>query len=192
MIPTGVYRRGYYSRKYASMAVYPWAEHEARERADWIVENGKTYSDIARHFGILWWVPGVLHCMEGEYDFDLHLANGDSLDDDTIHVPKGIMAKHRPELLPPFEFKDAAIAAIEEYASGWGMPSISTAASAMQFFEQWNGLGEWKINPNPGIPYLFSGTDQYEKGKFKSDGHWDADFVSQQVGAAVIMKALGI
>jgi len=39
-------------------------------------------------------------------------------------------------------------------------------------------------------PYLWGFTDKYMKGKFVADGKFDANAVSQQCGAAAILKAL--
>jgi lysozyme family protein len=39
-------------------------------------------------------------------------------------------------------------------------------------------------------PYLWSFSNLYTKGKFVADGHFDANAVSAQCGAAVMLKAL--
>jgi hypothetical protein len=48
---------------------------------------------------------------------------------------------------------------------------------------------------NKGLPspYIWSGTDQYEKGKYTSDGKYDpAEAVDEQLGCAGILKFMGV
>ncbi|WP_339376309.1 hypothetical protein [Calothrix sp. NIES-2098] len=39
-------------------------------------------------------------------------------------------------------------------------------------------------------PDLWLGTNLYTKGKYKSDGKWDADAVSAQIGVVALLKIL--
>ena len=39
-------------------------------------------------------------------------------------------------------------------------------------------------------PYLWSFTNHYDKGKFVADGKYDAEAISKQVGAAILLKEL--
>jgi lysozyme family protein len=39
-------------------------------------------------------------------------------------------------------------------------------------------------------PYLWSFSNNYEKGKFVADGHYDPEAVSKQCGAALMLKAI--
>jgi lysozyme family protein len=189
--PTSV-RLAYYLEKYQAMQINGPISVPATVLANKIAINSGLYGQISTVFNIPWWVVGILHSMESSCDFDTHLANGDPLSADTVDVPAHIMAQFAPTLSPPFKFVDAAIAALKEYKdpSGWGSLVITDVPSALKFFDQWNGLGEWEMTATPGLPYLFSGSDQYTCGKFQSDGVWNASEVSSQIGAAVIMKAM--
>ena len=55
-------------------------------------------------------------------------------------------------------------------------------------FEKYNGFGY----RSHGIasPYLWSYSNQYTKGKYVRDGKWDANAVSLQCGAALLVKEL--
>jgi lysozyme family protein len=55
-------------------------------------------------------------------------------------------------------------------------------------WETYNGFGyHWR---NTKTPYLWSFSNHYVKGKYVSDGRWDPNYVSQQCGAAITLKAL--
>ena len=56
--------------------------------------------------------------------------------------------------------------------------------------ERYNGFGYRQNYPDVLTPYLWSGTNHYTKGKFISDGKWDANAVSKQIGAAALLKIL--
>lgn len=190
-IPSAVTRMAYYRKAYAGAEVEPWAVDEATQIVAKIndYKAQAIYARIAQNFQIKWWqVIGVLHYMECNFDFTKHLANGDPISADTIHRPEGIMAP----AMPPYSFEECAYAALRSFKQGWGTLSILDLPSAFLFFDQWNGLGEWKLTETPGLPYLFSGTTFYKQGKYRTDGVWDPELVSKQVGVAAICRALGI
>jgi lysozyme family protein len=60
----------------------------------------------------------------------------------------------------------------------------------LYLLERFNGKGY--INRNMPSPYLWSGTNQYVKGKYIADGVFSADAVSKQVGCATLMKYLKV
>jgi lysozyme family protein len=55
-------------------------------------------------------------------------------------------------------------------------------------FEAYNGFGYRGRGIN--TPYLWSFSNQYTKGKYVADGRYDANAVSKQCGAAVLVKEL--
>jgi len=57
----------------------------------------------------------------------------------------------------------------------------------LHLLESFNGFGyrPFKVP----TPYLWSFSNLYEKGKYVRDGEYDPNAVSQQCGAAVILKA---
>ena len=54
--------------------------------------------------------------------------------------------------------------------------------------EEYNGLG-YASRGKPS-PYIWSGTDQYQAGKYVRDGVYDPDAVDSQLGCAGLLKAM--
>ena len=87
---------------------------------------------------------------------------------------------------PPFTWEESALFTLR--AQGLGANSVTDVPSALDAAERYNGLGyRHKGLPSP---YLWSGTNQYEKGKFVSDGVYDPEAVSDQPGVAALMLGL--
>ena len=66
---------------------------------------------------------------------------------------------------------------------GGGSPGAALVA-----FENYNGTG-YRSRKVPS-PYLWSFGNHYPRGKFSSDGRYDPNLVSQQVGAATLIHHL--
>lgn len=124
----------------------------------------------------------ITHSMECSSNFNKHLHNGDPLTARTTHVPAG-----RPITgEPPFTWDESAIDALQllgyDKITDWSIPNM------LYLFEKYNGFGYQKRGINS--PYLFSWSDLYDKGKYGADGKFDPNLVSQQCGAAVLLKLL--
>jgi hypothetical protein len=120
--------------------------------------------------------------MECSCSFNKHLHNGDPLAGRTVRVPRGYPKKGNP----PFSFFDSAVDALNvEGFTQWPDWSIS---GMLYCFERYNGFGYRKKNINS--PYLWSGSNQYSKGKYVKDGVYDPQAVSSQIGTAVILRRL--
>jgi lysozyme family protein len=129
-----------------------------------------------------WWFIAVAHYRESNADFKTYLGNGQSLDKKTTIVPKG---------RGPFETWEAgaydALVNCPPYAANnkdW------TIGGALAMLEAYNGPGY--ANKGLPSPYIWSGTDQYEKGKYTSDGKYNAEAVDEQLGCAGILKFMGV
>jgi lysozyme family protein len=59
---------------------------------------------------------------------------------------------------------------------------------ALTLLEEYNGLG-YAARGLPS-PYVWAATDQYVKGKYVADGHFDPDVVDQQLGCAALLLEL--
>lgn len=129
-----------------------------------------------------WWVVAVIHCLEEGLSFKGHLHNGDPLTARTVNEPKGLPKNGSP----PFKWEDSAVDALRydhlDKEADWSI------GHALNTIERYNGMG-YRLR---GVlsPYLWSYTDQYQKGKFDSDGHYDPDLVSQEPGVAALLKEL--
>jgi len=145
------------------------------------IEAGKSrYEIVSKATGIPWYVIGIIHALECSLSFKQHLHNGDPLTARTVQVPAG-----RPKVgNPPFDWEYSAIDALKyDGLDTWKDWSVE---GTLYKFETFNGTGY----RNKGInsPYLWSGSQHYTKGKYGSDGKYDPNLVSKQVGAAVLLK----
>lgn len=132
--------------------------------------------------GIPWFFIGIIHSLESNFDFSTHLHNGDPLSGRTVHVPEG-----RPQAgKPPFSWGASAKDALR--MKGLDQQADWSIARMLYRWEAYNGFG---YRPH-GIPsaYLWSFSNHYTKGRFVSDHAFDPDSISQQCGAAVMLKAL--
>jgi lysozyme family protein len=176
----------------ASYEDYFWS---ANIRPEWVpqldttlehIVNGRAKLEhVAQAVHTPWYIIGVFWMQETGGDFSRHLHNGDPLTARTTHVPAG-----RPQNWPPPPGVDAweysAIDALGLYKLN-GLEGLSTG-EVLERLEQANGLGYRRR----GIisPYLWSGTDIYEKGKFVVDATFDSNAVSRQAGVAAVLRRL--
>lgn len=145
-------------------------------------QNVAYFKDAETRTGVPWFVVAVIKEREAGSDptFLKNIAQGDPWNKPSIHVPKG---------RGPFaSWIDAAIDALSRcapYASSW---KDWTPGGAMTLLEQYNGLGYF----NKGLPspYVWSGTDQYARGKYIADGVFSAGTVDVQLGCAGILLAM--
>ena len=155
----------------------------ANQIVDALVANKARYKKVGDPLDIPWWFVAVIHELESGRNFKTHLHNGDPLTRKTVHVPA-----NRPPGNPPFTFEESArdALALHELADkrDW---SISRALFRL---ERYNGFGYRRPSINCRSPYLWSFCQHYTKGKFSSDGHFDANLVSAQCGAGVLLRVM--
>jgi len=149
------------------------------------IANGKNRLEATGDkFGVPWHVLGIIQMMEGGGSFSKHLHNGDSLTARTVQVPKG-----RPKRgNPPFTWEESAADAIA--LEGLDKQKDWSVGSILYLFERYNGFGYRNKSINIPSPYLWSFSNQYTKGKFSSDGHYDPNLVSLQCGTAVLLHRM--
>lgn len=152
-----------------------------------ILSNVSRYKEVEERAKVPWYVVGVVHLLESNCSFNYHLHNGDPIGKKTTHVPKG-----RPNL-DSWTWEDSAVDALEwERQVSWAArgldPKDWSLPAILYRLEAWNGFGS-RVH---GVPtaFLWSGTTFYKQGKYGSDGKWNSKLVSQQVGAASLLKAL--
>lgn len=172
--------------KYKKSTIKEGKESLCRAVASKILGNQERYEAVATARGIPWWVVGIIHSLESGCNFNTHLHNGDPLTARTTHVPKGRPVHGQP----PFTWEFSAADALRH--DSIDSTSLGTILDSL---EKYNGLGYRNgagraTTPPKTSPYLWSMTDQYVKGKYVADNEFDPNAVSQQVGAAAIMKAL--
>lgn len=146
-----------------------------------IILNKPDYSLVSKITNVPWFIVGLIHKMEANFNFKTHLHNGDSLNNRTVQVPRG-----RPiEGKPPFTWLDSAIDAIRY--DGLDKVECWDIATTLYQLEKYNGFGYRKNHPHVNTPYLWSGTNQYTCGKYIADGLWSSAAVSGQVGCVPIL-----
>ena len=122
--------------------------------------------------------------MESSMNFKRHLHNGDPLSGRTIRVPAG-----RPLAgTPPFTWDESASdALILRKINQW---KDWTIEGTLYQIEGYNGWGYRLHHPSVLSPYLWSFSNHYIKGKYIADGTWSDTAISNQCGAAVLLKYL--
>jgi lysozyme family protein len=133
---------------------------------------------------IPWYVVAVIHHMEGSSNFKTHLHNGDPLTGYTVNVPAGRPKVGHP---PPFTWEESAVDSLKtkehfDKITHWSLPVM------LQRMESYNGAG-YK-NKKMTSPYLWAYSNHYTKGKYVKDGKFDAEAISKQLGAGVILKRM--
>lgn len=147
---------------------------------DRLIKGKPRYKAVEKSTGVPWFVIAVAHEREASGSWDANLAQGDPWDEVSRHVPAG---------RGPFNsWEDAAVDALTKckpYAAKW---KDWSAGGALTLLEQYNGLGY----AGRGIPspYIWSGTDQYVKGKYVADGVFDPNVVDKQLGCAGLILGL--
>lgn len=149
--------------------------------ADTMMSNEYRYQLVSGRFAnpIRWYHIAVIHYLECSLNFNRYLGNGQSLYRKTTIVPKG---------RGPFNnFEDGAIDAIK--LTGLHKVEDWSIGNTLYILEGYNGYG-YRQYHNTNSPYLYSGSNHYAKGKYVSDGRYDANAVSGQIGAALLLKTI--
>lgn len=171
-----------YATLWMNMALRPGWSRAFQRDAQRILYNRERYEKVSAVTGVPWFVIGLIHMMESGLDFGTHLHNGDPLTERTIHVPRGRPAKGSP----PFAWEESAIDALRSDnvadVAKWCIEQIAYT------LEAYNGWGyHYRQIPSP---YLWSGTNNYLRGKYVSDGEFNPDAVSEQAGAMAMLSVM--
>lgn len=178
---TDTARKGY-ANLFSTMIVNPDRRDDAGRIVDRIAKNRSRYEAVEAKTGVPWYWVAIVHNLESGLDFACHLHNGDTLTARTRHVPAG-----RPVSgYPPFTWEESAEDALRlkslDKERDWSIPKM------LWQFERYNGFGYEARGVNS--PYVWSFSNHYRGGKYVSDGHFDASAISQQCGAAVLVRIL--
>ena len=149
------------------------------------LRHAPVYARIAamRENGVPAPVVFAFHYRESDNDFRAHPHEGSPLTHRTRYVPAGRI----PGVPPPYTFLQSAEDAYYGYEHlekrDW-----QQLGEALQAIESFNGLGyQRKGRPSP---YVWSGSNQYERGKYVADGRYDPTFIDRQLGVAAILLRL--
>lgn len=161
---------------HAELATY------VRRVANRLVGAKQRYQSVSAATSVPWVVVAVIHERESSQSWVASLAQGDPWNRISIHVPRG---------RGPFDSWEAAaidaLAICPPHASAWKDWSIG---GALTLLEQYNGLG-YAARGIPS-PYIWSFTDQYMRGKYVADGHFDPAAIDHQIGCAALLKLMTV
>ncbi|MBC7826567.1 MAG: hypothetical protein H7122_02385 [Chitinophagaceae bacterium] len=171
-----------YQRLFDTCSIRPEKNSEVDTILNKIVNGRFKYEALEKKLNIPWYFIGIVHCMEGSCNFEVHLHNGDPLKARTVQVPSGRPKNGNPPFTWELSAADALIMKQFNNVSDWSIP-------AMLFrFEGYNGFGYRKPAINIPSPYLWSFGNHYSKGKFVADGKFNAAAISKQCGAAILLR----
>ncbi|WP_028081232.1 hypothetical protein [Solimonas soli] len=176
--------RDEYEQLFAACQIRPERRTQVERIAGQVLDNRPRYEAVGAPLGIPWYVVGAIHNLEASLSFRTHLHNGDPLTARTVHVPAGRPASGAP----PFSWEDSARDALTLEGMN-GLDDWSLSATLYRL-EGYNGWGYRKQHPDVLSPYLWSFSNQYERGKYVADGKWSASAVSDQCGAATLLRRL--
>ncbi len=180
--------------------VQPDYQREAKMLVDWAKHNRGLFDLASEATKVPWWVIAGINQLEMGMNFNGTILNGDSWKDKTTHYPPG--------LGPWKNWLDACIWGLRYEARGWNFDLAKfqwTVGGTFYFAECYNGHNArlamgLEIIPANASPYIYSGTQFYQKGKLtevesspgsgKYVGKFRPDLVSSQVGFMAFAKAL--
>lgn len=180
-----------YESRFAQLQIRPNWTTKAVARAKEIASKKSSYDQISSKTGIPWFVVGVIHSLEADLSFSGHLHNGDPLTARTVNEPIG-----EPKTgFPPFTFEASAEDALKtKQNDSWKAVSATdwSIGAVLWRLETYNGWGyQQKDRANP---YIWSGSQFYgdppNTGKYTSDRVYNAQAISSQIGAAVLIKQM--
>lgn len=149
------------------------------------------YQAVEAKTGVPWFVIAVIHERESTQNWTKSLAQGDPINRVSTHVPAG---------RGPFNsWEDAAYDALVNCGPYAARNKDWSIGGLLTLLERYNGLGYFngpydsihKVRyPSQSSPYIWSGTDQYSRGKYVADGVFDPSEVDKQLGCAGLIMAM--
>ena len=140
------------------------------------------YVAVQNRTNVPWPIVAVIHQRESSQSWAASLAQGDPWNRESIHVPKG---------RGPFDSWESAAAdaltICPPHAAQWEDWSIG---GALTLLEQYNGPGY--ANRGISSPYLWASTNQYIRGKYIADGHFDPNAIDHQLGCAALLMRMAV
>ena len=143
-------------------------------------EAKQRYQAVSAKTGVPWCFVAVVHEREASQNWKTQLGQGDPLDRVSVHDPAG---------RGPFRsWEEGAIDALANCPPYAARNTDWSIGGTLTMLEQYNGLG-YAARGAPS-PYLWSGTDQYQSGKYVRDGVYDPHAVDSQPGCAGLLMAM--
>jgi lysozyme family protein len=137
------------------------------------------YQAVEAKTGVPWFVIAVIHERESSQNWSRSLAQGDPINQPSIHVPAG---------RPAGTWEAVAIDALVNCGPYLARKKWRNAGEVLTNLELYNGVGY--ANKGRPSPYLWAETDQYVSGKYIADGVYDPSTVDTQPGCAGLLLAM--
>lgn len=140
------------------------------------------YQEVSAATDVPWFVIAVIHERESSQSWRASLAQGDPWNEVSIHVPRGIGPFGSWIAAAEYALKNCA-----PFAAKWTDWSVG---GLLTLLEEYNGLGY--ANRGVPSPYVWASTDQYVRGKYVADGHYDPSAVDTQLGCAALLARMAL
>lgn len=145
------------------------------------------YMAVSARTGIPYVFIAVTHQRESSQNWSRSLAQGDPWNQRSTHVPA--------ERGPFKSWEDAAYDALVNCGPYAARNKDWSIGGLLTLLERYNGLGYFTgpvkgRYPSQPSPYIWSGTDQYKRGKYIADGVFDPGEVDKQLGCAGLIMAM--
>ncbi len=138
------------------------------------------YQAVEQATGVPWYFVAIVHEREASQSWAGSLAQGDPWNKVSVHVPAG---------RGPFKsWHEAALDALRNCNPKSAANKDWSIGALLTECEKYNGLG-YAAKGLPS-PYVWSGTDQYQSGKYVRDGVFDPSVVDRQLGCAGLLLAM--
>lgn len=179
--------RAEYLRLWNAMEVT--AQSAADKAARRIISYEKRYRSIEARTGVPWYVVGLMHLRESNFNFRTWLHNGDPMFNSrgelirTVRVPAG----YPRQLRLGMSFEDGAYDALVT-VKGFDKVKLWDIAQIAYVNESYNGFGYRHPARNIPSPYLWGGTNIQKRGKFIRDGVYDAGTWDTQLGVMAVLR----
>ncbi|HWW46312.1 MAG TPA: hypothetical protein VNZ94_00535 [Xanthobacteraceae bacterium] len=148
-----------------------------------LVANKPRYQAVAAKTGVPWFVIAVIHQRESSGSFAGVLHNGEKI------IGTKVKTEKVPKGRGPFiSWEEAAVDALTNCGPYAASNKDWSVGGTLTLLERYNGLGY--ANRGLPSPYIWSGTDQYVKGKYVKDNVFDPNHVDMQLGCAGLIKAM--
>lgn len=145
-----------------------------------LIAGKKYYQFVEEETKVPWFIIAVIHERESGQSWLRSLAQGDPWNEVSTHKPAG---------RGPFSsWEAAAYDALVNCPPYAARNTDWSAGGALTMLEQYNGLGY--ANRGVPSPYIWSGTNQYVKGKYIRDGVYSPETVDVQLGCAGLIMAM--
>lgn len=147
-----------------------------------LLANKNRYVNVQNGTGVPWPIIAVIHEREASQSWLANLAQGDPWNRVSIHVPRG---------RGPFKsWEDAAHDALVNCPPRLGAWEDWSIAGALTALEEYNGEGYF-LHGIPS-PYVWASTNQYVRGKYIADGHFDPNAIDHQLGCAALLMRMAL